>query len=59
MSDKKLSGKPENKAEQRYKPWLRKQGRGGGVVREQAIKKKDPEGLPYSYLWTQQQFCQV
>jgi hypothetical protein len=45
MSEKKQSGKPENKTEQRYKPWLRKQGRGGGQGREQ-IRKKDPEGLP-------------
>jgi hypothetical protein len=47
MSDKKQSGKPENKTEQRYKPWLRKAGRGGGQGRDQqAIKKKDPEQLP-------------
>jgi hypothetical protein len=47
MSDKKQSGKPENKSDQRYKPWLRKAGRGGGQGREQqAIKKKDPEQLP-------------
>jgi hypothetical protein len=26
MSDKKQSGKPENKSDQRYKPWLRKSG---------------------------------
>jgi hypothetical protein len=47
MSDKKQSGKPENKSEQRYKPWLRKAGRGGGQGRDQqANKKKDPEQLP-------------
>jgi hypothetical protein len=45
MSDKK-SGKSDNKPEQRYKPWLRKSGRGGGQGREQASKKKDPEQLP-------------
>jgi hypothetical protein len=46
MSEKKQSGKPENKTEQRYKPpWLRKQGRGGGQGRE-LIRKKDPEELP-------------
>jgi hypothetical protein len=43
MSDKKQSGKqPENKPDQRYKPWLRKPGRGGGQSNEQT-KKKDPE----------------
>jgi hypothetical protein len=45
MSDKK-SGKSHNKPEQRYKPWLRKSGRGGGQGREQSSKKKDPEQLP-------------
>jgi hypothetical protein len=46
MSDKKQSGKPpENKSEQRNKPWLRKPGRGGGQGKEQT-KKKDPEEVP-------------
>jgi hypothetical protein len=45
MSDKKQSGKPEKKTEQRYKPWLGKQGRGGGLGREQS-RRKDPEELP-------------
>jgi hypothetical protein len=44
MSDKKQSCKPEKKANQEYKPWLRKSGRGQG--KEQTTKKKDPEEVP-------------
>jgi hypothetical protein len=46
MSDKQPSGKSDKKPEQRFKPWLRKSGRGGGQGRDQPNKKKDPEQLP-------------
>jgi hypothetical protein len=44
MSDKKQSGKPENKTSQETKQWLRRQGKGQG--RGQFHKKKDPEEVP-------------
>jgi hypothetical protein len=49
MSDKQPSGKSDKKPDQKFKPWLRKSGRGGGQGREgrdQQNKKKDPEQLP-------------
>jgi hypothetical protein len=48
MSDKKISSKQTDSKQpdqQRYKPWLRKPGRGGGQT-EQIKKKKDPEEVP-------------
>jgi hypothetical protein len=48
MSDKKISSKQTDSKQphqQRYKPWLRKPGRGGGQT-EQVKKNKDPEEVP-------------
>jgi hypothetical protein len=44
-NNKSTSEKSDGKPEQRFKPWLKRPGRGGGQGREQTTKK-DPEQIP-------------